>query len=246
MLHHRPELLEILVGPSCCHCTCRIIGSLDEDGLAVHAGFEINDVLGLRVGLLFQRCSVFHCFRKAIVRCCGGRSNVWCIDGVRAGHLSKSSAAFVIIVGLFAFQFAALLSILICEVGLCAPPRLVVALLPVVYFFALNRSQAYIWEKKVAYLVFLRNFDPMVLAFDLSPVQLTGEGCDVCVGRVTSWLEEVCIDRELILCCDDVPRLELLDYRLDGMILVTHVALFDLFHILRVDGRDNGFKIHGI
>ena len=86
----------------------------------------------------------------------------------------------------------------------------------------------------------------MVLAFDLAPVQLTGKGCDMCVGRVTPRLKEVYLDGELLFCCDGVPSLEMLDHRLDGMILVTHVVLFTLFHVLQVDGCDNGFDRHGI
>ena len=86
----------------------------------------------------------------------------------------------------------------------------------------------------------------MVLAFDLAPVQLIGEGCDMCVGRVATRLEEVCLYGELLICCDKVPHLELVDNRLDGLILVTHLVLFKLFHVLRVNGRNDGFDRHGI
>ena len=55
---------------------------------------------------------------------------------MREGSFSESSAAFVILVVLFAFQFVALLSVLLREVGLCGPTKLVVALLPVVYFLS--------------------------------------------------------------------------------------------------------------
>ena len=55
-----------------------------------------------------------------------------CLEGVGVGRFLESCAVFVIIVRLLAIQFAMLLSILICEVGLCIPPRLVVDILPVV------------------------------------------------------------------------------------------------------------------
>ena len=46
---------------------------------------------------------------------------MWCLDRVRAGRLSESSAPFVILVGLFAFQFAVLFIVLLHEVGLWPP-----------------------------------------------------------------------------------------------------------------------------
>ena len=98
----------------------------------------------------------------------------------------------------------------------------------------------------MVHLVGLSDCEPMVPVFDLEYVQLTGEGCDMCVGRVTQWLKEVCLDGDLLLCCDDVPRLELIDHSQDFLILVTHVVLFGFFHVLCVDGRNDGFERHGI
>ena len=86
----------------------------------------------------------------------------------------------------------------------------------------------------------------MVLALDLVIVQLTGKGCYMSVGSVAPHLKEVCLDGELLLCCDNVPCLVQLDHRLDGLIILTHVVLVELFQALRVDGRDNGFDRHGI
>ena len=66
-------------------------------------------------------------------------------------------------------------------------------------------------------------FDPMVLAFNLAPVQLAGEGCNVGVGRVAPGIEEVRLDGELFLSRDDVPRLELLNHH-PNVFLVTRVV----------------------
>ena len=132
LLHRWTYLLEVLVGPSRCDCALHKIGGLVEDSLVVHAGLELNDALDLRVGLLFQCCSVFHRCREAIVRCCSGCSSLGCLNGVGAGRLSESSTYFVTIVGLFVLHFASLLSVLLREVGMCIPPQLVAALLPVV------------------------------------------------------------------------------------------------------------------
>ena len=93
----------------------------------------------------------------------------------------------------------------------------------------------------MVHLVGLGDCDPMFLVFDLARVQLSGEGCDIRVRRVTPWSEEVCLDGDLLFGRDEVPRLELLDHRLDGMIIVTDVALFQIFDVLRVDGRNDGF-----
>ena len=86
----------------------------------------------------------------------------------------------------------------------------------------------------------------MVLAFDLVPVQLVVTGCDIRVLSVAPCLEEVRLDGELLLCCDDEPCLELLHHRLNVLIFLTQVVLFELFHVLRVNGRDDGFDLHGI
>ena len=53
----------------------------------------------------------------------------------------------------------------------------------------------------------------MVLAFDLLPVQLAEEACDVGVGRVSSGLKEVRLDGEIFLGCNNVPHLEMIDHR---------------------------------
>ena len=48
------------------------------------------------------------------------------------------------------------------------------------------------------------------------------------VRRFAPWLKGVCLDGELILGRDDVPRLELLGHSLYGLIFVTHVVLFQI------------------
>ena len=98
----------------------------------------------------------------------------------------------------------------------------------------------------MVHLVGLGDCDPMVFAFDLAPVQLTGEGCDMRVGHVTPRRKEVCLDVEIILGYDDVPRLELLDHCLDGMIFATDIVLLYLFDLSRIDGCADGFDRHGI
>ena len=80
----------------------------------VYAGFELNDALGLSVVLLFQLCILFHRCREDIVCCCGGRYIVWCLVGMRVGRFLESSADFVVLVRFLAFQFAVLLSVLLC------------------------------------------------------------------------------------------------------------------------------------
>ena len=65
---------------------------------------------------------------------------------------------------------------------------------------------------KVVHFVGFGDCDPMVLVFDLAPVQLVGKGCDVGVGRVGTEIEEVRLNEDLFLGRDDLPRLELLDH----------------------------------
>ena len=95
-------------------------------------------------------------------------------------------------------------------------------------------------------LVGLGDCDPLFLSLDLAPVQFTGEVFDMCAGRVTPRLDEVFLYGKLLLFCDYVPCMELLVHCLDGLILVTHLVLFKLFHVLRVNGRNDGFDRHRI
>ena len=88
--------------------------------------------------------------------------------------------------------------------------------------------------------------DPTVLKFDLAHVQLTGKGCDMRVGRDAPQLELVCLDGKLILGRDDAPRMEVLDHLLNALFFVTDVVLLHICHILRFDGRNDGFNRHGI
>ena len=81
----------------------------------------------------------------------------------------------------------------------------------------------------MVHLVSLGDYAPLVLVFDLAHVQLMGEVCDMCVGHVSPQIKEICLDGKLLLCCDDVPRLDMLDHCLYGLILLTHVFLFELF-----------------
>ena len=75
---------------------------------------------------------------------------------------------------------------------------------------------------KVVQFVGLGDCDPMVPTFDLAPVQLAGEGCDVGVGRVTPDIGEVRIEVKISLGSNDLPRLELLDHRSNvlGLVIV--------------------------
>ena len=65
---------------------------------------------------------------------------------------------------------------------------------------------------KVVHFVGLGDCDPMVLAFDLAPVQLEDKGCDMGVGRIAPGTKEVRLDGKLFLSRDDEPCLELLDH----------------------------------
>ena len=96
------------------------------------------------------------------------------------------------------------------------------------------------------HLVGIGDCDPMVLVFKLVPVQLTGEGCDMCVGCVVPRHKLVCLDGDLLLGYDYVPLLYLLDHCLDCLVIVPNVVFLHIFNVLRVDARDNGFGRHRI
>ena len=70
-LHHCLDLTHFFVSP-CIQYTCRIISSVGEYSLAIQAGLNIYDVLGLCVGLLLYLRRVFHICYEAAVYCCVG------------------------------------------------------------------------------------------------------------------------------------------------------------------------------
>ena len=99
---------------------------------------------------------------------------------------------------------------------------------------------------EVFHLVVLFDRDPMALALDLAPVHLTGEVCDMHIRHVTPRREEVCLYCYLLLGSDDAPRSELLDHCLDCLVFVPNTVILQIFDILRIEGRDNGFNRHRI
>ena len=133
-----------------------------------------------------------------------------------------------------------------CKVGLCAPPQLVVALLPGVLKIDFEHIAGIHLCHEVVHFVVLGDCEPMVLAFDLAHVQLAGKSCDVGVGCVASGLEEVRLDGIIFLGCDDVSRLKLLYHCPISLVFVTNVVFFQLFYVLRVDIRNNDINCHGI
>ena len=163
---------------------------------------------------------------------------------MRERRFPESYTAFVGLVGLVTCQVATLLRIFFCEVEICGPPGLVVALLPVVQNFGSEQVAGVHLCHKVAQFLGLGDCNPMVPAFDLAPVQLAGKGCDVGVGRVAPGIEEVRLCGELFLGRDDFPGLELLDYCPIFLVFVTNVGLFYMFYVLRVNGRNDGFDRH--
>ena len=145
---------------------------------------------------------------------------------MRARRFPESCATFVGIVGLVACQFVTLLRILFSEVGLCAPPRLAVAILTAVQKFGFEQVAGVHMCHEVVHFFGLGDCDPMVLAFDLAPVQLEVEDCDVGVRRVAPGLKEVRLDGKILLGRDGVPRLELLDHCPHVLVFVTNLVFF--------------------
>ena len=81
VFHHCFYFTYFLVG-ACSQRTCRILGRVGEDCLAIHAGLKIYDALSLYVGLVFEIRSVVHWFCEAAICCCvscppWGISRLW-------------------------------------------------------------------------------------------------------------------------------------------------------------------------
>ena len=86
------------------------------------------------------------------------------------GSFVEDSTAFIVLLGLLALEFAPFFVELLCEVGMCCPPRLIGCLLPVVQKFGLEQATGEHLDQKVVYLVVVGDCDPMVFALDLLPV----------------------------------------------------------------------------
>ena len=92
LLHHRPYLRQFLVDLRR-HCARRKTHIFGEDGLAIHTGLKLNDVLGLRVGFILQRFSVLHRRSVDSVCCFGGCPSLMGIKCVGAESFSEHCAA---------------------------------------------------------------------------------------------------------------------------------------------------------
>ena len=83
-----------------------------------------------------------------------------------------------------------------------------------------------------------------IKAHFLAPVQLAHKGCDVRVGSVDTWREEVGLDGQILFGGGDVPHSDLCDHRFDGLVFIPDVVLLQLLDILSIGGRDDGLDCH--
>ena len=84
----------------------------------------------------------------------------------------------------------------------------------------------------------------MVFALSLAPVQLACKGGDMSFWSVAPWREEVGFDSQILLGDDNIPRAELGNQCLDGLVFVPYVVLLEFLDVLCVDGCDNGYDRH--
>ena len=99
-----------------------MLGSVGEDGLAIHAGLKLYDALSLCIGLFFDIRSVVHCCCGAAICRCGSCPPLWDFEGAEVGSFAEDSAAFIVLLLLPALKFAPFLVELPCKVGMCFPP----------------------------------------------------------------------------------------------------------------------------
>ena len=113
------------------------------------------------------------------------------LEGVGVVSFMEDGAAFIVILGLLALQFAPLLVELLLELGFYFPPRLVVSLLPVVQKVGLEKTTGVHLGHKAVHLVIVFDRDPMVFALDLVHVLLSRKVGGVRFWIVTQWRKEV-------------------------------------------------------
>ena len=79
----------------------------------------------------------------------------------------------------------------------------------------------------MVYLVVVGYCDPMVLAINLSPVQLARKGGDMRFCSVSPWREEVVFDSQFLLGSDNIPRADLGNQCLDCLVCVPYLCLLE-------------------
>ena len=158
----------------------------------------------------------------------------------------EDSAAFIVLLGLLALEFAPFLVELTCEVWICCPPRLIGCLLSVVQEFVLELATGIHPGHKVVYLVVVGDCAPMVVTLYLVPVQLARNFGDIRFWIVAPWRKEMGFDSQLLLSGDDIPRANLGNQCLDGLVFLPYVDLLEFLIILCVESHDNGFDHHRV
>ena len=101
LLHYRLDIIQFIV-VTCSHRACRIVVSVSEDSLAIHAGFKLYDALGLCNVLLFQCHRVLHCCCEYAVCCCVDCPSLGDLEGVGVGILAEDSADLIALLILIA------------------------------------------------------------------------------------------------------------------------------------------------
>ena len=78
-------------------------------------------------------------------------------------------------------------------------------------------------------------------AFDLPPIELLGEGCDVGVWSLTPRCVEERLCVKLLFVREDEPHLEVRDHRRDGLVFLADVVFQEFLDILVVNRGNDGF-----
>ena len=123
---------------------------------------------------------------------------------------------------------------------------LVQGFLPVVETLGFKNVAEIPLRDKVVNFVAVCDGELVIGAFNLSPIELSGEGGYVGVFSLTPRFVEELLHIELLFVRDDEPRLEVRDHCHDCLVFVGDVVFQEFLNILVVNSSDDGFDVDRI
>ena len=164
----------------------------------------------------------------------------------RCLDLAKRSVALVGCAFALTFELALLLVVLRHKKWFGISPYFFHGLLPAVEKIGLKNVAEIHLRHKVINFVAVCDGDHVFGAFNLLPIEMSGEGCDVGVWSINPRRIEERLHIELFLVRDDKPCLEVRDHCCDHLVFVFDLVFREFLDILIINSSDDGFDTNCI
>ena len=164
----------------------------------------------------------------------------------RCRDLAKRSVYLVGCAFALTFELALLLVVLRQKKWFGSSPFFSHGLSPVVNKLGFKNVSEIHLRHKVINFVVVCDGNHVFGAFNLSPIELSGEGCDVVVWSITPRRKKYRLHIELLFVRDDEPFLEERDHSCDRLVVVSNVVFREFLNIMFVNSSDDGFNANRI